>query len=177
MHDDQMKEEKHEAPILGSNGEEIDEEHDFLDEPPGDPSLGYETQEFLKPRRVISFVAFLVIMAASAIIGMIYLERWWAGPAGPEADPSPFADSRGRLPNAPLLQPDPQIDMDKLREIEDKQVNSYGWIDRDRGVVHIPVDRAMDLLLQEGLPYREEGTPTAQPEPTEPTVPAQEDEL
>jgi hypothetical protein len=176
MHEDQMKEEKPESPIMGSNGEEIDEEHDFLDEPPGDPSLGYETQEFLKPRRVISFVLFLVFMAASAIIGMIYLERWWAGPAGPEADPSPFADTRSRLSNAPLLQADPQVDMDVLREVEAKRVNSYGWIDREAGVVHIPVDRAMDLILQEGLPYRDEGAPITRPEPSEPVVPTQEDE-
>ena len=33
-------------------------------------------------------------------------------------------------------------------------LNSYGWVDQKAGVVHIPIDRAMTLLLQRGLPAR-----------------------
>lgn len=34
---------------------------------------------------------------------------------------------------------------EKLQRLE-----SYGWVDRSRNVIHIPIDRAIDLVLQEG---------------------------
>ena len=30
-------------------------------------------------------------------------------------------------------------------------VNSYGWVDPEKGIVRIPVSRAMDLVAKEGL--------------------------
>jgi hypothetical protein len=35
---------------------------------------------------------------------------------------------------------------------QENQLNSYGWIDKDAGVAHIPIERAMDLIVQRGLP-------------------------
>ena len=46
-----------------------------------------------------------------------------------------------------------------LRATEDTDLTSYGWVDRKNGVVHIPIDQAMDLILQRGLPIRQ-ATPT-----------------
>ena len=31
---------------------------------------------------------------------------------------------------------------------KEQELGSYGWVDRDRGVVRIPIDRAMDLVEQ-----------------------------
>ena len=39
-----------------------------------------------------------------------------------------------------------------MRADEDQIINQYAWIDPDKGVVRIPVDRAMDLVLERGLP-------------------------
>jgi hypothetical protein len=33
-------------------------------------------------------------------------------------------------------------------------LNNYGYVDEQKGVVHIPIERAMDRLLQQGLPTR-----------------------
>ncbi len=41
-----------------------------------------------------------------------------------------------------------------LRATQTKKENSYAWIDQKAGVVRIPVDRAMELLAQRGLPAR-----------------------
>ena len=35
-----------------------------------------------------------------------------------------------------------------------KQVNTYGWVDQQSGIVRIPIDRAMDMSLQRGFPAR-----------------------
>ena len=40
----------------------------------------------------------------------------------------------------------------EFRQAEDRHLDSYGWLDRQAGVGHIPVDRAMDLMIQQGLP-------------------------
>ena len=40
---------------------------------------------------------------------------------------------------------------------QNQKLNSYGWQDRRNEIVHIPIDRAMDLILQRGLPARTNG--------------------
>ena len=46
-------------------------------------------------------------------------------------------------------------DLRDLRTAEDEQLKSYGWVDRNGGVVRIPIDEAMKLTLQRGLPARQ----------------------
>jgi hypothetical protein len=59
-----------------------------------------------------------------------------------------------QVPPEPRLQVYPQLDLKKLREIEDAHLNSYGWVDRTNGVVHMPIERAMEIVLEKGLPVR-----------------------
>ncbi len=72
-------------------------------------------------------------------------------PAQPE---SRTAVVQGKLPPEPRLQQTPRIDLQAIRSREEKLLHQYGWIDRQKGVVRIPVDRAMDLLAERGLPAR-----------------------
>ena len=55
----------------------------------------------------------------------------------------------------PPLRINPLADLQALRAEEEKVLSSYGWVDQDAGIVHIPIDRAMDLLLEQGLPVRD----------------------
>jgi hypothetical protein len=59
-------------------------------------------------------------------------------------------------PPEPRLQPNPPLDLKKFRESEEAILNGYGWVDPDKGIVRIPVARAMELVAQEGLPTRKE---------------------
>jgi len=54
----------------------------------------------------------------------------------------------------PTLQPDDVADMYNMRANEDQILNSYGWVDQNAGVAHIPVDDAMKALAKQGLPTR-----------------------
>lgn len=49
---------------------------------------------------------------------------------------------------APRLQISPRADMAQMRAAEDKLLNSYGWIDKEKGVVRIPIERAMETYVQ-----------------------------
>ncbi len=46
------------------------------------------------------------------------------------------------------------VQLRKFREQENQTLNTSGWIDRNLGVVRIPIDRAMDLMVQRGLPKK-----------------------
>jgi hypothetical protein len=58
----------------------------------------------------------------------------------------------------PRLQTIPAADLKRFRAEEDARLHSYGWIDRPHGIMHIPIERAMDLIMQRGLPTRGPGT-------------------
>ena len=53
------------------------------------------------------------------------------------------------------MQTDPLQELQTLHAEEDAVLNSYGWVDRKAGVVRIPVQRAIELLAQRGLPARQ----------------------
>ena len=67
---------------------------------------------------------------------------------------SPLAEGR-QLPPEPRLQVQPETDLDHLNAKADSLVNRYDWIVREAGVVRIPVERAMELVLKAGLPTRD----------------------
>jgi hypothetical protein len=52
----------------------------------------------------------------------------------------------------PHLQMNPHGDLQTFRQREEVELNSYGWINRTAGVVRIPIEQAMDLIAEQGLP-------------------------
>lgn len=60
-------------------------------------------------------------------------------------------------PEFPRLQIAPPADLSKFRAEEALQLNTYGWVNQTAGVVRVPVDRAMEMVLAKGLPTRQNG--------------------
>jgi hypothetical protein len=52
----------------------------------------------------------------------------------------------------PRLIVKPGATLADLRAAEDAELNSYGWVDRNAGIARIPIDRAMQMLVERGLP-------------------------
>ena len=106
--------------------------------------------------------AFLVIFALIASGVTIYLLA--------QSHPMQHMQPLG-LVLAPNLQPlerfpKPNLNIDddhaqrmSLYRTQNVELNSYGWVDRTNGIVRIPIDRAMDLILQRGLPTQTNGAP------------------
>jgi len=61
-----------------------------------------------------------------------------------------------RLPPEPRLQTRPRQELQALRDTENEQLSTYGWIDRRAELVHVPVDVAMKMLVGRGLPVRQD---------------------
>lgn len=73
----------------------------------------------------------------------------------------PLAAGRTVTPPAPRLQTEPRQELSDLRQREDALLNGYHWVDRDAGVVRIPIAEAMRLTVERGLPVREAVPPAA----------------
>jgi hypothetical protein len=80
-------------------------------------------------------------------------------------------DTRHVAPGYPqTVFPDPKLEEDErtqlngIRMAEERTLYSYGWVNEQQGVVHIPIDRAMDLLVQKGLPVQPQGEVNARKE-------------
>ncbi len=74
----------------------------------------------------------------------------------------PLAAGRSDVPPQPRLQADPRQDLRALQRRDDALLNSYGWADREAGLVRMPIAEAMRLTVERGLPVRS----------AEPAVPA-----
>jgi hypothetical protein len=58
---------------------------------------------------------------------------------------------------SPKLEEDERGQLNGIKLQQDDVLYSYGWVDQQAGTVHIPIERAMDLLVQRGLPVRAQG--------------------
>jgi hypothetical protein len=75
---------------------------------------------------------------------------------------------------SPKLEEDERGQLNGIRLQEEQTLSTYDYIDKNAGTVRIPIDRAMDLIAQRGLPVRAQSAsgeaPAAQsnPAPQEP---------
>jgi hypothetical protein len=67
----------------------------------------------------------------------------------------------------PRLQVSSRMDLAEFHAREDEDLTNYGWINRTSGVVRVPVERAIELVLQKGLPVRTNLVDRAGPSPAQ----------
>ena len=91
---------------------------------------------------VIGLVLFTVAAMWVVLLQLQTSEERHSEPASPLASYGP------QEPPQPRLQVDSRGEIDQLRSTERAALDGYGWVDRDAGTVHIPIDRAMNLLVQ-----------------------------
>jgi len=104
--------------------------------------------------RALFIIAFLLLLSGIAIFIVVALMLHYFKVHEPSvtAGQANIPVTRARdFPQARLLIK-PGASLAELRAAEDADLNSYGWIDRNAGIARIPIDRAMQLLLEHGLP-------------------------
>ena len=120
------------------------------------PDPGYERRD-ANSKWIFGIVAGLFIAIIASELVLKWINAGLASTPPPTDRWSGAAQRTNTLwsqTNYPRLQLSPPADLALFRAREAVQLSSYGWIDRTTGVVHIPIDHAMDLLLQRGLPVR-----------------------
>ena len=116
---------------------------------------GYEKRD-ASAKWIFGIVAFLLLAGLTmhfCLLGVVDRLEKTPAPADQFTGARRSA-SAVEMKNVPHLQLTPPEDLKKFRESEDAELSMYGWIDRTAGVVRIPIDRAMELVLQRGLPTR-----------------------
>ncbi len=121
------------------------------------PGAHYETRDASTRGLVMFGIGLFSTLVVVAVL-MAWLFGYFAKSQSLGPPASPFENVRV-LPPAPRLQVDPRQDLQRLRENEKAELDSYGWVDQKNGIVHIPIDRAMDLIAQRGLPARPPNAP------------------
>src|SRR5262245_42708304 len=135
-----------------SNGYELE----YGSTPPGakyehtdiDPAIGYKFGLWLAVAMFISF---------GIVYGTFFFFERQERAANAEAQKYPLAVGAMKEPPAPNLQKQPFKDVYMLRLNETERLTSYAWVDKDGGVTRIPIDQAMNVMLQKGFPARAEG--------------------
>ena len=119
---------------------------------PEHPQRGYEDSD-VSVGRLFAFAAGVVGLVVLGVLGSAAVFHFFVShqPLGPPA--SPFEDVR-TMPPEPRLQTTAPLDLKHYRDEQEKILDGYGWVDSQGGIVRIPVDRAMDLLLQKGYPVQ-----------------------
>lgn len=135
---------------------------------PSNHDVRYEKTDAL-PRPLYQFLFWIsVITILTAVLaGLILrgLESWRAGASRPAAMAAPQDSQQPPAPRLQILEP---RDLAAFRKEEAEALSTYGVIDRDKGTFRIPIEEAMKLTLERGLPVASDPTapaPPASPKP------------
>lgn len=117
------------------------------------PEAGHEASD-VSIRAIVRFGLGLGIATVVTGVAMWGLFRFFAARQDKREEPVPpmVAANLRRTPSGPRLEPDPLAPRLAARAREDAVLESYGWVDPSAGVARIPIDRAMELLVERGLP-------------------------
>jgi hypothetical protein len=134
-------------------------EHHHAPTPADGVKAGHELTD-AEAAPVLKFLVFLgavtITLAGIVVFFYNYLE---SREAREKTARYPMAASAARpLPPPPRLQTYPFQDVKDLRQEERRLLETYEWVDKSAGVVRIPVERAIEVLAEKGLPYRQPGT-------------------
>src|SRR5262245_35156669 len=113
-----------------------------------DPNIGY---------KFASWLSVAVLISAGIVYGAFYAFEGREKTASSTAHVYPLADGLAKDPPTPNLQKQPFKDIYELRQGENEKLTGYAWVDKEGGVTRIPIDRAMEVMLQKGFPVRAEG--------------------
>jgi hypothetical protein len=96
------------------------------------------------------------VMIVAAVV--IHTAVWWLFDAFDRREaqkgrpPATLVQTQRTAPPEPRLQTDAPAELNGLRAAEHNELESYGWIDQQKGIVRIPIEQAMTLLVERGLP-------------------------
>jgi hypothetical protein len=150
-----------------------------------DTSLGYEPSDVGVTGILVFITALLIFVAVCGVlcygIGKVINARM-NKEDGPNSKWTKTVDVRelGNLPSSPELQnkiaeitqtfPTPRVQTDDgnqdvadLHAREDLLLSNYTWVDESKGTVRIPIERAMELIAQRGLPVAQPAQTQAAP--------------
>lgn len=117
---------------------------------PGNPR-GHEGND-ISTRGIVGFALGLIGLGVIVHVALGFvMGRFAAQESRVRASVSPLMATPIAF-NGPHLQGSPGRDRIEAHQEQLRRLNGYGWVDRKAGIAHIPIDRAIDVLAERGLP-------------------------
>jgi len=128
-----------------------DDHHGFVDEFSHDELsvMGYDRRDFKAKPLIWGVVGHFIVMILSVPICFGF---YWLLVKVVGEDQPPITVRK--MPPPPVVQTNITAagDIHALRKQEAERMNTKGWVDEKKGIVHIPVAEAMDMVAAHGLP-------------------------
>jgi hypothetical protein len=101
----------------------------------------------MNPKYVVFFAIALVVGGLLIYLGLGWMFRQLEREQARRESPPALVEPPKERPE-PRLQISPQGDLEELRRQEDEILSTYRWIDRDKGIGRIPINRAMEVFIE-----------------------------
>jgi FtsZ-interacting cell division protein ZipA len=129
-------------------------------------AIGHETTDVNPYYLTLFGIGLLVIVAIVLLVLAWMFRRMETAARRADPPPSPVADDQ--VPPPPRLQTAPAADLAQMRREDQHVLSSYAWTDREQRKVRIPIDRAMEILVQRGFPEPAPPPPAPIQQPDQP---------
>jgi hypothetical protein len=124
--------------------------------PQGIPAGGLQTGHEKTTIEVGPLLISAVVLAAVIVVCQFVLLWWMRDMRTEEVENKALHPGRQEIPvedfPQPRLQKRPPVELSEINREERIRTSSYGWVDKKAGIARIPVDRAIEILAQKGLP-------------------------
>jgi hypothetical protein len=107
--------------------------------------------------RQLLVVSAAMMVALGALAAMLWggLLRYPVTQLHGAVPPTPLVETR-QFEIMPTIPTHVAGSLEVIYEDQIEALHTYGWIDEQQGVVRLPIERAKDLLLEQGLPVRDQ---------------------
>jgi hypothetical protein len=119
------------------------------------PEVSHERSD-VNIRAIVGFGIALLLTAVVVHIALYWLLEYYREQSPPSARVVSPPKAQEQTTPQPRLQISPRNDLAEMRAAEEKELTTYGWLNEEKQTVRIPIDRAMELLAQRGLPTRKQ---------------------
>lgn len=93
-----------------------------------------------------------LVMASTLLLVVAVSAGLWFGFQSARPQPEPAELSPPDMPaQVPRLQRQPEADLRSLMQAQARRLHGVGWVDREAGIIHMPIERAMALMAERGL--------------------------
>ena len=122
---------------------------------PSNPEVQYEKTD-AHPRPLYHFLFWICVTTIFSAIfswGVFgWLTKWRAESSQPAVMALPQDGPDAPKPPAPRLDAREAVTLAEFKKEEAEILSTYGIVDKDKGVFHMPIDEAMKLALERGFP-------------------------
>jgi hypothetical protein len=111
----------------------------------------YEVQEVNLRALAIFVVALMIVLGLISLLLWWFVGFWTNDSVRPRVEIEPAQVTPVQGPG-PGIEPFPAAERATVVAPAGERLTTYGWVDRENGIVHIPIDQAMQRLVEQNLP-------------------------